>query len=98
MPRTARQKRLADAKNRAVRTVWQSVALDLAVAVAVAVLAWLPDADLSSRTAWLILATAVAKGLLQAAAAFVMRYKIDPSPIPTPLPPSDPGQPDDPAV
>jgi hypothetical protein len=68
----------ADAANRGFRTLLQGVAIDLAVAIAVAVLAWIPDADLSSRAAWLILGSAVAKTVLTALASYVMRLKVTP--------------------
>ena len=68
----------ADAANRGFRTLLQRVAIDLAVAIAVAVLAWIPDADLSSRAAWLILGSAVAKTVLTALASYVMRLKVTP--------------------
>lgn len=95
MPKHARSARSADAQNRAIRTLIQGLAVDLAVAVAATLLAWLPDADLSSREAWTVVGLAVAKSVLTAAASWVMRAKLDPSGIPTPLPPGDPGEPDD---
>lgn len=68
----------ADAVQRGKRTLIQGVALDVAVAVAVALLAWLPDADVSSRQAWIILGTSVAKTVLTAVASYVMRLKVAP--------------------
>ena len=73
---------------------WTVDAALLAVAVAATLLAWLPDADLSSREAWTVVGLAVAKSVLTAGASWVMRAKLDPSGIPTPLPPADPGEPD----
>lgn len=70
-----------DAANRGWRTFAQGVAIDVAVAVAVALLAWLPDADLSSRAAWIILGTAVGKTVLTAVASYVMRLKVQPPAI-----------------
>lgn len=75
MPTTATQ---ADAANRGYRTFLQGVAIDVAVAIAVALLAWLPDADLSSREAWIVLGTAVGKTVLTAVASYVMRLKVTP--------------------
>lgn len=83
-----------DARNRGVRTLLQGAAWDVAIAIATALLLWLPDADLSSRDAWIVLATAVAKTVLTAIASYVMRAKLDGS-LPTPLPPANPGEPDD---
>ena len=39
----------------------------------------LPDADLASSTAWVILGTAVAKSVLTALASYVMRLKVAPA-------------------
>lgn len=68
----------ADAKQRAKRTFIQGIALDVAVAIAVALLAWLPDADLTSKQAWIILGTSLAKTVLTAVASYVMRLKVRP--------------------
>lgn len=95
MPKHASSARSTDAQNRAIRTLIQGLAVDLAVAVAVTLLAWLPDADLSSREAWTVVGLAVAKSVLTAAASWVMRMQLDPSGVPTPLPPADPGEPGD---
>ena len=84
----------ADATNRGVRSLYQGLAIDVAVAAATALLLWLPDADLSSREAWIVLGTALAKTVMQAVASYVMRLKLDGSVVPTPLPPADPGEPD----
>lgn len=83
-----------DAKNRAARAFVQGLAIDVATAIAAALLLWLPDADLSSRDAWLVLATGVARTVLASVASYVMRLKLDGSAIPTPLPPANPGEPD----
>lgn len=68
----------ADAAQRAKRTFIQGIALDVAVAIAVALLAWLPDADLTDRAAWIILGTSLAKTVLTAVASYVMRLKVRP--------------------
>lgn len=79
MPKTAKPvSTKVDAKSRAVRTFIQGLLVDVAVAVAVALLAWLPDADLSTKAAWLILAATLAKSVLTAAASYVMRLKVTP--------------------
>lgn len=84
----------ADAANRSARAFLQGLAIDVLTAVAAVLLLWLPDADLSSRDAWLVLATGLARTVLAAVASYVMRLKLDPSGVPTPLPPADPGEPD----
>lgn len=68
----------ADAKQRAKRTFIQGIALDVAVAVAVALLAWLPDADVTNKQAWTILLASLAKTVLTAVASYVMRLKVAP--------------------
>jgi hypothetical protein len=68
----------ADAANRGWRTLIQGVTIDVAVALAAVLLVWLPDADLSSREAWIVLGTAVAKSVLTALASYVMRLKVTP--------------------
>lgn len=69
---------VADATNRSARTFLQGIAIDAAIAVALVLLAWLPDADLSSREAWTVLGVAVAKTLLTAVASYVSRLKMPP--------------------
>lgn len=67
-----------DAANRGFRTFVQGVAIDVCVAIAAVLLLWLPDADLSSREAWIVLGTSVAKSVLTALASYVMRLKVAP--------------------
>lgn len=69
----------ADAADRSRRTLIQGLAIDVAIAVAAALLAWLPDADLTAREAWIVLGVAIAKSALTAAAAYVMRLKVAPA-------------------
>lgn len=93
--RAARHALKADAKNRAWRTLLQGLAADVLVAVAAVLLAWLPDADITSAEAWTVVAVTLAKTALTTAASWIMRAKLDASIVPTPLPPADPGEPDD---
>lgn len=76
---TTTQTTRQDAQSRAVRTFIQGLAVDVLVAVAAVVLAWLPGADLSSRTAWIAVALAVAKTILTAGFSYVMRLKVSPA-------------------
>lgn len=69
----------ADAVNRSRRTLTQGLLVDVAIAVATGLLLWLPDADLSSRDAWIVLGTALAKSVLTAVASYVMRLKVAPA-------------------
>lgn len=75
---TAVQTRAA-AQERAVRSFLTGLGLDVVVAVAAALLAWLPAADVSQGTAWLILATTLIKTVLQALASYVLRLKLAPA-------------------
>lgn len=68
-----------DAADRSVRTLLTGVGLDVAIAIAAALLAWLPDADVSSTAAWIVLGTAVTKTVLQAVASYVLRLKVAPA-------------------
>lgn len=68
----------ADAKNRAWRTFLQGLGVDVVVAIAAAVLLWLPDADVSSGEAWGAIGLVLAKTLIQTVAAYVMRLKVTP--------------------
>lgn len=68
----------AAATERGRRTLWQGLGLDVAIAVAMVLLMWLPDADVTSTEAWLILGTAVIKSVLTALASYVMRLKVQP--------------------
>lgn len=93
--RASRHALKVDAKNRAWRTLLQGLATDVLVASAAALLAWLPDADITSGEAWTVIGLTLAKTALTTAASWVMRAKLDPSRVRTPLPPADPGEPDD---
>ena len=62
-----------DATDRAWRTLVQGLA------IAAALLVWLPDADISTSEAWVVLGTTLAKTELTAVASFVMRLKVDPA-------------------
>lgn len=68
-----------DAANRSVRSLFIGLAVDVAVAIATALLLWLPDADLTKREAWIVLGTTLAKTVLQAAASYVVRLKVPPA-------------------
>ena len=88
-PRTASSRRLLeDASNRALRTFLQGLALDVLVAGALVVHeATGGDGPLD----WRLLAASLLRTVAQSAAAYVMRRYLDPSRVPTPLPPSRPG-------
>lgn len=88
----ARRKALnRDARNRALRTFLQGLAIDVGVAVAFAVY----DALQADQPDYRLLGLTLIKTVLTTIASFVMRRFADGSRlVPTPLPPEDPGEPD----
>ena len=69
----------AAATERGRRAFIQGLGIDVATALAAFLLVWLPDADLSSRDAWLVFGTGAARTVLGALASYVMRLKVAPS-------------------
>lgn len=82
----------ADARNRALRSFLQGLAIDLAVAVAALALTLTSSTD--AWQGWAAVGISLVRTVVQAAASYVMRRFVDPSRVPTPLPPDPPGQPD----
>lgn len=78
-PQREAQATRAAAVERGLRTLWQGLGLDVAVAVAVALLAWLPSADVSSGAAWSLLGLSLLKTVLTAVASYVLRLKRPPT-------------------
>lgn len=77
-----------DARNRALRTLIQSLAADVGIAVLVAVTAWWnAGPDLSTRAAWTGAGVLIAKTAVTTALSYLMRRYVDGSAVPTPLPP-----------
>lgn len=76
-----------DASNRGVRTFLQGLGIDIAVGVALVISTYLIGANSWGDMEWAILSFSLAKSAVQAVAAYVMRLWLDPSRIPTPLPP-----------
>lgn len=77
-----------DANNRSLRTALQGLGIDILVAVALALGAAFTTANGWGEMEWIILSYSVAKSVVQAGVAWVMRRFLDGSAIPTPLPPS----------
>ena len=69
----------AAAQERAWRTFAQGAGFDILLAIAAAVLVWVPDANVSSGEAWSVLGISVLKSVLTAAASYVMRLKSQPA-------------------
>jgi hypothetical protein len=76
----------ADAKNRALRTFLQGLAIDLAVAVAALILANVDS--ITDRDGLVLFGIALGKTVVTTAASYVMRRYVDKSSLPTPLPPA----------
>jgi hypothetical protein len=80
-----------DARNRALRTFLQGLAIDVLVAAAGVIYAATQG---SGPVVWTIVAASLPRTIVQSAASYVMRRFLDKSKIPTPLPPDPPGEPD----
>lgn len=79
-----------DAKNRAGRTLYVGLVIDVSVAVIMTVALAFSAASAWSDLQWALLGFSVAKSVVQAGAAFVMRRFADgASWLPTPLPPTE---------
>lgn len=82
-----------DARNRALRTFLQGLAVDLAVAVAALVLANVDT--ITDRQGLTLFAVALGKTVVTTAASYIMRRFVDGSRVPTPLPPAPVPAPND---
>ena len=76
-----------DAKNRAVRAAVVNLTTDVAVAVGMVLFTAFSQADSWGSIQWSILLFSVVKTMVVTALSFVLRRFVDPSSIPTPLPP-----------
>lgn len=90
-----RKLRKVDAKNRSVRTFLQGLGIDVAVSLALLITTLLATNNDWGSIEWAIVSYSFVKTLLQTVAAYVMRQFLDPSGFPTPLPPEDPGPPEE---
>lgn len=81
--------RTADAANRTWRTTLQGAVVVAILAVATALLDWLEAGDFSWRTLGIAALTAA----LTAVLAYLHRTVLDPSGLPSALPPTNPGPP-----
>ncbi len=84
---------LADARNRAVRTLVQNLGVDVGVAVVALLLPVVTSAESLDDVQWGLIAFSVAKTIVVTIFSYVMRRYLDPSKVPTPLPPDDSGEP-----
>lgn len=68
-----------DARNRAIRTFVQNLAIDLAVSVLAVLGTALATLDITSKEAWTALGLLLAKTALSAPVAYVMRLRVKPA-------------------
>lgn len=85
-----------DAKNRALRTFLVNISVDVAVGVVMVLVTAFSRANGWGDLEWGILGFTVAKTMVVTAGSFILRRVIDPSGIPTPLPPAPVPPPNDP--
>lgn len=78
-----------DARNRTVRTFITGLAVDIAVGVALVLGTFFADKNSWGEIQWAILTFSLAKSIVQAVCAYVLRRFLDQSGVPTPLPPGD---------
>lgn len=79
---------VADASNRGWRTLLQGLAVDVAVGVALVLLTFIGPLGGWGEVQWGLLSFTLAKSIVQAVAAFIMRRFVD-GKVPTPLPPEE---------
>jgi len=69
----------ADARDRALRTLWTGLGTDVAVGTGTALALWVGNADIGSAAAWGALGILVARSALQAVASYLVRLKVSPA-------------------
>lgn len=84
-----------DAVNRALRTLYQNVGIDVLVAVVALLLPIVTSARGFDDFQWSLIVFSICKTALLTVFAYVMRRYLDRSPLPTPEPPVYPGEPSD---
>jgi hypothetical protein len=77
-----------DAVNRAARTLWQNIGIDILVAIVTVLYPVLIESENWAELDWKWLGFSVLKTVVLVVFSFVMRRFLDASPIPTPLPPA----------
>lgn len=88
----------ADARNRGIRSFLTGLAIDVGVGVTLVLVTYVAAATSWGTIQWVVLSFSIAKSVVQAGGAFVLRRFLDPSRLPTPLPPDEPGEPSDDAT
>jgi len=77
-----------DAQNRALRSFMIGLAIDTLVGITLVLLTTFGDAEAWGDLEWTILSFSIAKSFIQSAGSFILRRFLDPSSVPTPLPPT----------
>lgn len=83
-----------DARNRALRTFLQGLGFTVAAAIVVSLLSAIGTATSWSEFGGVLVGFAFFQSVAVAVLSWIMRAVLDPSGVPTPLPPGDPGEPD----
>lgn len=86
--------RAADARNRALRTFLQGLGYAVLAAIVMVLLPVFTDAHGWGDFQWKVLSFALVQAVGMTVLSYVMRKVLDPSGVPTPLPPADPGPPE----
>ena len=87
---------IIDAKNRALRTFLQSLAVDVLVAVCLVLYNVFSNSTNWDSLDWKIIGFSLAKTVVVSITSFIMRRFLDQSSMPTPLPPAPQPSPSDP--
>lgn len=70
----------ADAKNRAIRTLWQGFGMDALVLIGSGLLILLETGDVMTPVFWIAVLVLIVRSVLMAVAAYLARLKIAPNP------------------
>ena len=84
-----------DARNRALRTFLQGLTFTFAAALVVSLLSAVSSAASWSEFGGVLVGFAFFQSIVVSVLSWVMRAVLDRSSLPTPLPPANPGEPDD---
>lgn len=86
-----------DARNRALRAFLINITADVGVALTLVIVATFGQAESWSDFEWSLMAFTLAKTAVVTAGSYVLRRFLDPSFVPTPLPPAPVAAPSEPA-
>lgn len=83
-----------DARNRALRTFLQGLGFTFAAALVVSLLSAVTNATSWGELGGILVGFAFFQSIAVSGLSWLMRAVLDKSSVPTPLPPTDPGEPD----